>query len=86
MLLDIVSDRDPRFTARFSQEVFTLLGTQSSMWTADHPQMDGQTERVDRVLGDLLKSYAHSFQQLSDCLPMAEFASNNSVQGIHRST
>ncbi|KAG2792467.1 hypothetical protein PC111_g23451 [Phytophthora cactorum] len=86
MLLDIASDRDPRFTARFSQEVFTLLGTQSSMWTADHPQMDGQTERVDRVLGDLLKSYAHSFQQLSDCLPMAEFASNNSVQGIHRST
>ncbi|KAG2872157.1 hypothetical protein PC129_g23367 [Phytophthora cactorum] len=44
---------------------------------------DGQTERVNRVLGDLLKSYAHSFQQRSDCLPMAEFAINNSV---HAST
>ncbi|KAG2781533.1 hypothetical protein PC116_g20740 [Phytophthora cactorum] len=76
---DIVSDRDPRFTARFWQEVFTLLGTQLSMSTADHPQTDGQTERVNRVLGDLLKSYAHSFQQWSDCLPMAEFAINNSV-------
>ncbi|KAG3231354.1 hypothetical protein PI124_g23551 [Phytophthora idaei] len=62
MLLDIVSDRDPRFTARFWQEV---------------------TERVNRVLGDLLKSYAHSFQQWSDCLPMAEFTINNSV---HAST
>ncbi|KAG3060374.1 hypothetical protein PC129_g20457 [Phytophthora cactorum] len=79
MPLDIVSDRDPRFTARFWQEVFTLLGTQLSMSTADHPQTDGQTERVNRVLGDLLKSYAHSFQQWSDCLPMAAFAINNSV-------
>ncbi|KAG3203205.1 hypothetical protein PC129_g22991 [Phytophthora cactorum] len=83
MPLDIVSDRDPRFTARFWQEVFTLLGTQLSMSTADHPQTDGQTERVNRVLGDLLKSYAHSFQQWSDCLPMAEFAINDSV---HAST
>ncbi|KAG3231699.1 hypothetical protein PI124_g23207 [Phytophthora idaei] len=80
MPLDIVSDRDPRFTARFWQEVFTLLGTQLSMSTADHPQTDGQTERVNRVLGDLLKSYAHSFQQWSDCLPMVEFAINNSVR------
>ncbi|KAG3051061.1 hypothetical protein PC122_g23060 [Phytophthora cactorum] len=83
MPLDIVSDRDPRFTARFWQEVFTLLGTQLSMSTADHPQTDGQTERVNRVIGDLLKNYAHSFQQWSDCLPMAKFAVNNSV---HAST
>ncbi|KAG4046267.1 hypothetical protein PC123_g18347 [Phytophthora cactorum] len=61
--LDIVSDRDPRFTARFWQEAFTFLGTQLSMSTADLPQTDGQTECVNRVLGDLLKSYAHSFQQ-----------------------
>ncbi|KAG2960384.1 hypothetical protein PC119_g26399 [Phytophthora cactorum] len=83
MPLDIVSDRDPRFTARFWQEVFTLLGTQLSMSTADHPQTDSQTDHMNRVLGDLLKSYAHSFQQWSDCLPMAEFAINNSV---HAST
>ncbi|GMF59223.1 unnamed protein product [Phytophthora fragariaefolia] len=50
-----------------------------SMSTADHPQTDGQTERVNRVLVDALKSYAHSFHHWSDCLPMAEFAINNSV-------
>ncbi|GMF60166.1 unnamed protein product [Phytophthora fragariaefolia] len=79
MPIDIVSDRDPRFTARFWQEVLTLFGTQLSMSTADHPQTDGQTERVNRGLVDALKSYAHSFHQWSDCLPMAEFAINNSV-------
>ncbi|KAG3132726.1 hypothetical protein PI126_g19514 [Phytophthora idaei] len=63
MPVDIVSDRDPHFAARLWQEVFTLLGTQLSMSTADHPQTDGQPSRMNRVLGDLLKSYAHSFQQ-----------------------
>ncbi|GMF34523.1 unnamed protein product [Phytophthora fragariaefolia] len=79
MPIDIASDRDPRFTARFWQEVFTLLGTQLSMSTADHPQTDGQNERVNRVLVDALKSCTHSFHHWSDCLPMAEFAINNSV-------
>ncbi|KAG6591156.1 reverse transcriptase [Phytophthora cinnamomi] len=83
MPTDIVSDRDPRFTANLWQEVFTLLGSQLSLSTADHPQTDGQTERVNRVLVDMLKSYAHSFQYWSECLSMAEFAINNSV---HAST
>ncbi|GMF53042.1 unnamed protein product [Phytophthora fragariaefolia] len=81
MPIDIVSDRAPRFTVHFWQEGFTLLGTQLSMSTADHPRTDGQTERVNRVLVDTLKRYAHSFHQWSDCLPMAEFAINNSVHG-----
>ncbi|KAG3120364.1 hypothetical protein PI125_g1188 [Phytophthora idaei] len=50
-----------------------------SMSTADHPQTDSQTKRVNRALVDLLKGYAHSFQQWRDCLPMAEFAMNNSM-------
>ncbi|GMF37362.1 unnamed protein product [Phytophthora fragariaefolia] len=75
--IDIVSDRDPHFTARFWQE--GLLGPQLSMWAAVHPQTDGQTERVNRVLVDALKSYAHSFHHWSDCLTMAEFSINNSV-------
>ncbi|GMF40713.1 unnamed protein product [Phytophthora fragariaefolia] len=79
MQIDVVSDRDPRFTVRFWQEVFTLLGTQLSMSTADHPQTDGQTERINRGLVDALKRYPHSFRFWSNCLPMAEFAINNSV-------
>ncbi|KAG3191389.1 hypothetical protein PC128_g10962 [Phytophthora cactorum] len=51
-----VSDRDPRFTAAFWQTLFQLLGTRLHMSTADHLQKDGQTERVNRVLEDTLRS------------------------------
>ncbi|KAF1336709.1 reverse transcriptase, partial [Globisporangium splendens] len=79
MPTETVSDRDPRFTAAFWQELFRLLGTQLKMSTADHPQTDGQTERVNRTLEDILRSYAHSFTHWNECLPLAEFAINNSV-------
>ncbi|KAE9218117.1 hypothetical protein PF005_g8397 [Phytophthora fragariae] len=53
------------------------------MSTAAHPETDGLTERVNRVLEDVLRSYATSFASWSSFLPMAEFALNNST---HAST
>ncbi|CAI5703327.1 unnamed protein product [Peronospora effusa] len=79
----IVSDRDPRFTSAFWAELFQLLGTRLLMSTAAHPETDGQTERVNRVLEDVLRSYATSFSSWSSFLPLAEFAINNAV---HAST
>ncbi|KAG3146244.1 hypothetical protein PC128_g24046 [Phytophthora cactorum] len=75
-----VSDRDPRFTAAFWQTLFQLLGTRLHMSTADHPQTDGQTERVNRVLEDTLRSVcAVAPRTWSERLPVVEFALNNAV-------
>ncbi|KAF1314301.1 Pol protein, partial [Globisporangium splendens] len=77
--VEIVSDRDTRFTSKFWRALFGLLDTKLPMSTAAHPETDGQTERVNRVLEDVLRSYATSFKEWSEFLPLAEFALNNST-------
>ena len=76
---ELVSDRDPGFTAEFWQSVFRSLGTRLKMSTSDHPETDGQTERANRVLEEILRGYVHSFSSWSEFLPTVEFAINNSV-------
>ncbi|POM70988.1 Pol protein [Phytophthora palmivora] len=86
----IVSDRDPRFTGAFWDTLFQLLGTKLTMSTEDHPQTDGQMERVNRVLEDTFRSiYAEAPRSWSDQLPMVGFALSNVVHastGLPRST
>uniref|UniRef100_A0AAV1U1Z4 Integrase catalytic domain-containing protein n=1 Tax=Peronospora matthiolae TaxID=2874970 RepID=A0AAV1U1Z4_9STRA len=67
---ELVSDRDPRFTADFWRSVFKSLGTRLKMSTSDHPESDGQTERANRVLEEILRGYVHSFKSWSEFLPM----------------
>ena len=77
----IVSDRDPKFVSKFWRELLKQLGTQAAMSTAHHPQTDGQTERANRTLEDMLRAFVNYRQDnWDDCLPAAEFAYNNSVQ------
>ena len=48
------------------------------MSTADHPQTDGQTERVNQVLEDMLRAYVTKKQtNWEDYLPILEFAYNS---------
>ena len=53
------------------------------MSTSDHPETDGQTERVNRVLEEINRRYVQSFTDWGEYLPMVEFAINKSV---HTST
>lgn len=77
----IVCDRDPRFTARFFTEVFRLLGTKLCMSTANHPQSDGMTERIHRVVGDILRAFTnHQQNNWDELLPFCEFAINDRKQ------
>lgn len=76
----IVSDRDPRFTSKFWDSLFGLLDTKLAMSTSFHPQTDGQSERANRTLEDMLRAYCHDRQDTWDTrLAAAEFAYNNSV-------
>lgn len=77
----IISDRDVRFTGNFWKALFAALDTKLSMSTAFHPQSDGQTERVNQILEQLLRSRASYRQDDWDLhLSAAQAAYNNSVQ------
>jgi hypothetical protein len=77
----IISDRDPRFTSHFWRALWKQLGTQLAMSTAYHPQSDGQTERQNRTLEDMLRAYANYHRNDWDLhLVAAEIAYNNSQQ------
>jgi RNase H-like domain found in reverse transcriptase/Reverse transcriptase (RNA-dependent DNA polymerase)/Integrase zinc binding domain/gag-polyprotein putative aspartyl protease/Chromo (CHRromatin Organisation MOdifier) domain len=74
----IVSDRDPRFTSDFWKEVTQALQMDCGLSTAFHPQTDGQTERMNRTMEEMLRHYITPM--LGDwvsALPLLEFAYNN---------
>src|SRR5436305_13536030 len=54
------------------------MGTKLAMSTAFHPQADGQTERANRTLEDMLQAFVNYCQDNWDQLLIsAEFACNN---------
>jgi transposase InsO family protein len=54
----IVSDRETHFTSRFWERLHETLDTQLHFSSAYHPQIDGQTERVNQILEDMLRDCA----------------------------
>jgi hypothetical protein len=77
----IVSDRGTQFTSHFWQQLHEALGTHLNFSLAYHPQTDGQTERTNQILEDMLRACALQDQSGWDKrLPYAEFSYNNSYQ------
>jgi transposase InsO family protein len=76
--LTITSDRGPQFASAFWHRLCARLGIEPRLSTAFHPQTDGQTERINSVMEQYLRSYVNYLQDdWSEWLPLAEFASNN---------
>ena len=76
----IISDRDRRYMGNFWQALFKAVGTDLRFSTAYHAQTDGQSERANRTLEEVLRHFVSPRQDDWDKhLDLAEFAVNDSV-------
>ncbi|WVZ80632.1 LOW QUALITY PROTEIN: hypothetical protein U9M48_028091 [Paspalum notatum var. saurae] len=77
----IIFDRGSQFTSRFWEQLHDSLDSKLRFSTAYHPQTDGQTERTNQILEDMLRACAIQYGTSWDkSLPYAEFSYNNSYQ------
>ena len=56
----VIPDRDLKFTFSFWKELFARLNTNMNFSTSYHPQMDGQTERTNQIMEDMLRMYVRT--------------------------
>jgi hypothetical protein len=76
----IASDRDRKFVSYFWKTLWAKLGTKMLFSTTCHPQIDGQTEVVNRTLSMLLRALIkNNLKGWEECMPHVEFAYNRAV-------
>ena len=57
---NIVSDRDPKFTSRFWKRLMELCGITLKMSSSSHPQTDGASEIMNRMVENYLRCYCNN--------------------------
>jgi hypothetical protein len=71
----IVFDRGTQFTLKFWERLHELMDTKLNFSSPYHLQTDGQTERVNQVLEDMLRACALQYGKRWDkSLPYVEFS------------
>ncbi|PKU66385.1 hypothetical protein MA16_Dca009627 [Dendrobium catenatum] len=74
----LTSYRDVKFISHFWRELWKILKTAVNLSSAYHPQSDGQTEVVNRTLGNMLRCLVQEQPKLWDeLLSQAKFAYNS---------
>lgn len=51
----LISDRDPKFTSRFWKELMSLCGVKLKMSSPPHPQTNGSSEVMNRVVENCIR-------------------------------
>jgi transposase InsO family protein len=81
----IISDRGAQFIARFWEQLQHALGTKLIRSSAYHSQTEGQMERINQILEDMLRACVLQYDKNWDkCLSLAEFPYNNSYRQVSR--
>jgi hypothetical protein len=76
----IISDRDTKFTSDFWQTVTSTLGLKTRLSSAYHAPTDGQTERMNQIVEQYLRSYLDYLQtSWVQFLPTAQFSYNSAM-------
>ena len=76
----IVSDRDVKFMSYFWKTLWAKLGTKHLFSTTCHPQTDGQTKVVNRILSMLLQTMVKkNLKDCEECLSHVQFACNRAI-------
>lgn len=76
----IVSDRDFKFMWHFWRTLWRKMGNELKYSNAYLPQIDGQTESINRRLGNFLRCLVGNHVKTWDLvIPQAEFAYINSI-------
>lgn len=74
----LTSDRDVKFVSHFWRDLWKKLHTDIKLSSAYHPQTDGQTEVVNRTLGNMLRCLVQDNpKRWEEQLGHAEFAYNS---------
>jgi transposase InsO family protein len=77
----IMSDRGSQFTSKFWEKLNESMDTKINFNSAYHPHMDGQMERTNQILENMLRACSLKYGKSWDkSLPYAEFSYNNSYQ------
>jgi transposase InsO family protein len=80
-LKKIVSNRGTQITSKFWERLHETLDTQLRFSSTYHPQTDGQTERVNQILEDMLRACTLQYGRSWDkSLSYIEFSYNNGYQ------
>ncbi|RDX73318.1 hypothetical protein CR513_47092, partial [Mucuna pruriens] len=76
----IVSDKYVRFLGHFWRTLWNKLGTKLLFSTVAHPQTDGKTKVVNRILAILIRAIIQkNLKHWKKCLPYVKFAYNRTI-------